>query len=217
MDTAAVMENLDLIITTDTAAAHLAGGLGVPVWTALAYVADWRWLLDREETPWYPTMRLFRQTEPGNWSEVFERMTRELKQQLAAGAPVAAINVEVSPGELIDKITILEIKAERVVEPAKLQNIRVELATLTASRDKAIVSNDRLAELTAELKAINAALWEIEDDLRECERTGDFGPRFVELARSVYRQNDRRSEAKRKINELLGSKLIEEKAYKRYE
>lgn len=74
MDTAAVMKNLDLVVTVDTAIAHLAGALAVPVYVALACVADWRWLVDREDTPWYPTMRLFRQRQAGNWTDVFERI-----------------------------------------------------------------------------------------------------------------------------------------------
>jgi tetratricopeptide (TPR) repeat protein len=78
MDTAAIISNLDLVITNDTVIAHLAGGLGVPVWVALNYSAAWIWLQDREDTPWYPTMRLFRQIRLGSWSEVFERMTAEL-------------------------------------------------------------------------------------------------------------------------------------------
>jgi hypothetical protein len=76
MDTAAVMRSLDLIMTADTALAHLAGALGVPVWVALPSVPEWRWLLQREDSPWYPTMRLFRQTELGQWQGVFERMAR---------------------------------------------------------------------------------------------------------------------------------------------
>ncbi len=83
VDTAAVMVNLDLVITTDTAAAHLAGALGVPVWVALAHVPEWRWLLARDDSPWYPSMRLFRQTSPGEWPGVFQRMAEEL-EQLAA-------------------------------------------------------------------------------------------------------------------------------------
>jgi hypothetical protein len=75
LDTAAVMKSLDLVVTSDTAIAHLAGGLGVPVWVALPAVPDWRWLLDREDTPWYPTMRLFRQKQSGDWDEVFQRLT----------------------------------------------------------------------------------------------------------------------------------------------
>jgi tetratricopeptide (TPR) repeat protein len=78
MDTAAVMTNLDLVITSDTAVAHLAGALGIQVWLPLALIPDWRWLLEREDCPWYPTMRLFRQTRYGQWDEVFERMTKEL-------------------------------------------------------------------------------------------------------------------------------------------
>jgi tetratricopeptide (TPR) repeat protein len=78
MDTAAIMSNLDLVITSDTAVAHLAGGLGIPVWVALARVADWRWMIDRDDSPWYPSMRLFRQRSFGDWQELFERMAGEL-------------------------------------------------------------------------------------------------------------------------------------------
>jgi tetratricopeptide (TPR) repeat protein len=83
-DTAAVMKNLDLVITSDTAPAHLAGALGVPVWVALSFAADWRWLLDRCDSPWYPTMRLFRQKERGNWQGVFEEIKKALCQRLQA-------------------------------------------------------------------------------------------------------------------------------------
>jgi hypothetical protein len=79
MDTAAVMKNLDLVVSADTAIAHLAGALGVPVWLALSAAADWRWLLEREDSPWYPTMRLFRQVRFGEWGPVFERMADELR------------------------------------------------------------------------------------------------------------------------------------------
>jgi ADP-heptose:LPS heptosyltransferase len=80
MDTAAIMKNLDLVITSDTAVAHLAGALGVPVWVALPFVPNWRWLLDRTDSPWYPTMRLFRQEQPGDWADVFEKMKRALQE-----------------------------------------------------------------------------------------------------------------------------------------
>jgi hypothetical protein len=82
-DTAAVIMNLDLVITSDTAMAHLVGALGVPVWLALNFSPDWRWLLEREDSPWYPTMRLFRQTQLGDWPSVFERMAAELKTLVA--------------------------------------------------------------------------------------------------------------------------------------
>jgi ADP-heptose:LPS heptosyltransferase len=77
-ETAAILQCLDLVITADTALAHLAGALGVPVWIVLQEVADWRWLVDRTDSPWYPTMRLFRQRSTGDWAEVFQRIAREL-------------------------------------------------------------------------------------------------------------------------------------------
>ena len=84
MDTAAVMKNLDLVITSDTAIAHLAGALGVPVWLALCASPEWRWMLARTDSPWYPTMRLFRQTTLGNWTDVFQRMAAELLNMTGA-------------------------------------------------------------------------------------------------------------------------------------
>ncbi len=126
------------------------------------------------------------------------------------------ILVDVAPGELIDKITILQIKTERIDNADKVKNVRIELEVLETARDGVIPSSAELDRLTAELKSVNEALWEIEDDVRDCERAKDFGPKFIELARSVYRTNDRRSVAKREINELLGSKIIEEKSYADY-
>jgi hypothetical protein len=81
-DTAAVVKGLDLVVTVDTAVAHLAGALGVPVWVALPYAPDWRWLLGRDDSPWYPTMRLFRQTTPGAWGPVFEQITNALRRRV---------------------------------------------------------------------------------------------------------------------------------------
>ena len=128
----------------------------------------------------------------------------------------ASVSIEVAPGELIDKITILEIKLERITNEAKLANVRLEWETLTKARDAAIETTGDLDRLSAELKAANEALWEIEDDIRDCEREKDFGEAFVQLARSVYISNDKRAALKRQINELLGSSLIEEKSYAAY-
>jgi hypothetical protein len=126
------------------------------------------------------------------------------------------VTIEIAPGELIDKITILEIKTERITEAAKLENVRIELETLTESRDSAIARSDEMTRLTSALKSVNEELWVIEDDIRDCERAGDFGPKFVELARAVYKTNDRRAALKREINDLLGSRLVEEKSYQPY-
>ncbi len=121
--------------------------------------------------------------------------------------------IETSAGELIDKITILEIKSEWISDPDKLRNVRNELESLRAVRDRAIVPSERVLTLTAELRAVNEAIWKAEDELRLCERAGEFGSSFIELARSVYKNNDRRAALKRAINEHLRSRIIEEKSY----
>ena len=127
-----------------------------------------------------------------------------------------AITVAIAPGELIDKITILEIKLERIKEPAKLENIRREMEILAHTSADGLAQSEELDGLTQELKDVNERLWQIEDDIRACEAAGDFGPRFIELARAVYINNDQRARAKRDINVLLGSDIIEEKAYQPY-
>lgn len=215
-DTAAVLANLDLVIAVDSAIAHLAGGMGVPAWVALAYTPDWRWLLGREDSLWYPTLRLFRQTRLGDWPGLFQQMAGELQRHAAEHRPARALAVEVSAGELIDKITILQIKSERLADPEKLRNVRAELGALGTVCQEEFQESPRLAELTAELKAVNERLWDIEEEIRLCERGQDFGPRFIALARSVYRENDQRARLKREVNELLGSRLVEEKSYPDY-
>src|SRR5262249_29508746 len=148
------MKNLDLVVTSDTAVAHLAGALGVPVWVALAVGPDWRWLLDREDCPWYPTMRLFRQRWLYDWDEVFERLAAALRG-LAGPPPRRGVAVEVAPGELIDRLTLLEIKAERIADPGELGNVRAELAALRGVCARALPPSPELAALTANLKAVN--------------------------------------------------------------
>jgi Family of unknown function (DUF6165) len=124
--------------------------------------------------------------------------------------------VEIAPGELMDKITILEIKSARITQSDKLRNVQIELATLEEARKSSLPTSAALQRLTDQLRQVNETLWVIEDDIRLCEKAGDFGPRFVELARSVYHQNDKRAALKRQINDLLGSKIIEEKSYEKY-
>ncbi len=223
MDTAAVMQHLDMVITSDTAIAHLAGTMGIPVWVALSTASDWRWQKHRNDCFWYPSMRLFRQKELGNWTPVFAEMAETLRQvvsgTMAAVPPVVHdrnVTVPVAPGELFDKIAILQIKSERIKDANKLVNIRRELALLESAQVATFPTTPELASLAHELKGINAQLWDIEDAIRDCERAADFGPKFTELARSVYRTNDRRAEVKRKISDLLGSTIAEEKSYAGY-
>ncbi len=124
-----------------------------------------------------------------------------------------AILIDVGPGELIDKITILQIKSERMSDAKKLTNVRHELTVLDAARLQHIAASAELARLEADLKAVNGALWVIEDDIRQCEADKDFGQTFIDLARSVYIQNDKRAALKKEINLLTGSSIIEEKSY----
>jgi hypothetical protein len=126
------------------------------------------------------------------------------------------ILVEIAPGELIDKITILEIKLEQIKDSGKLANIQREYQILNEVRKSQIKETAELTYLMAELKRINTALWIIEDDIRDLERAKNFGPEFIELARSVYRTNDERAAVKRAINDLLNSAIIEEKSYAAY-
>ena len=126
------------------------------------------------------------------------------------------IKVPVSPGEVLDKITILEIKSERMSDPEKVANVRAELALLQETWDGNIRDSDVIQGLHAKLKEINEALWEIEDDIRDKERAKEFDERFIELARAVYVTNDQRSQVKKELNLHLGSEIIEEKSYQDY-
>ena len=129
---------------------------------------------------------------------------------------MSVILIPGSPGELIDKITILEIKFEKILDVSKRMNVGRELEALSISLEQNIIISTELAALKLNLKKVNEVLWDIEDDIRSCERKSDFGPIFVKLARSVYLQNDRRAALKKEINVLLGSDIIEEKSYAKY-
>ena len=126
------------------------------------------------------------------------------------------IMVEVAPGELIDKISILEIKLKNIQDEAKLANVRREYDILMENYRANIAETEPLLALIGELRDANAKIWAIEDDIRDLERTKDFGVTFVAVARSVYQSNDLRAATKRKINEMLNSEIIEEKSYADY-
>jgi hypothetical protein len=126
------------------------------------------------------------------------------------------ILVATSPGELIDKITILEIKSERIKDEQKLANVRIELEILQKCLQQNVESSETLSNLHRQLREVNESLWVIEDDIRDCEREKDFGPIFIELARAVYVTNDKRAVLKKEINLLLGSGIVEEKSYQAY-
>jgi len=129
---------------------------------------------------------------------------------------MSQISVPVAYGELIDKITILEIKSERMRDAAKLVNVRVELDLLNETWYADAASRIDIAAERAALRSVNEALWDIEDDIRRKEKAKAFDAEFIELARAVYIRNDERATIKRAINAKLGSTLVEEKSYQDY-
>ena len=129
---------------------------------------------------------------------------------------MAEISVPVSPGELIDKLTILEIKSERMSDAKKIANVKLELQLLSDTWSKSDFAKIDISTEWSELKRINAELWDIEDKIRDEERHQRFGEEFIRLARAVYFINDDRASVKRQINDKLGSKIVEEKSYAEY-
>jgi hypothetical protein len=125
------------------------------------------------------------------------------------------MKVEISNGELLDKFSILEIKMGNITDPSKLTNIENEYRELTSDCTD-LLRDSAISSLYAELKSINQKLWVVEDDIRDCERSKDFGPQFVSLAREVYFTNDERARVKKEINLASGSSLVEEKSYQDY-
>jgi uncharacterized protein DUF6165 len=129
---------------------------------------------------------------------------------------MSLITVPVSYGEVVDKITILEIKSERIGDPDKVKNVRHELQLLERTWAEATRGKADISDARARLKSVNEDLWEIEDRIRVCEAKNAFGDEFIELARSVYVTNDQRADIKKEINLALGSELVEEKSYEDY-
>lgn len=127
----------------------------------------------------------------------------------------STISVEIAPGELVDKLTILDIKLDRLRDPAKRRNVEAERRILAKAYDE-LSAAEAVARLRETLLSVNEQLWDIEDQIRDCERRQDFGSAFVALARAVYKTNDRRAALKREINVALSSSLFEEKSYRSY-
>jgi len=129
---------------------------------------------------------------------------------------MSEIKVPVSPGELLDKITILRIKSQRMSDPAKLSNVRLELRSLEDTWNSSAYAKADIKADVAALLSVNERLWVIEDDIRDKERAQAFDAEFIRLARAVYVENDERAAIKRRINTQLGSSIVEEKSYREY-
>jgi len=223
LDTMAIMECCDLIITSDTSVAHLAGSIGKPVWLALKLIPDWRWFLNEHTSPWYPSMRIFRQKVWGNWTSVFSEMAHALQNEYNLEMIENNIvtdnvpNIPCSWGEIIDKITILELKLKYIEDENKKIFISNELKLLLSVASKILLNDVKVWELKDNLYNINEELWKIEDDIRIKEKKKEFDGEFINLARSVYFKNDKRSLIKNKINHYLNSVIFEIKSYNEYE
>lgn len=215
LDTAALIMSLDLVVTVDTAVAHLAAALGRPVIFALqARDADWRWIPGDATSRWYPSATFIRQDTHGDWWSAYLKIAAEVRRradQARAGGLLPMTPVSV--GELLDKLAILEIKRARLGDPVKRANVEKEHAALIAVCRAHDLLDARSAALRDDLKSVNEALWVIEDDIRLLEDAKDFGDRFIQLARAVYVTNDRRAAIKSELNRMLGSALREEKSY----
>ena len=224
-ESTALIAHLDIVIACDTSIAHLAGAMGKPVFLLLPFVADWRWMTQRDDSPWYPNTRLFRQDQTARWEPVFQRVLlaiEALKKAKNTVAPhlnlnehsqLSSIAIPSSLGDLLDRISILKIKSEKINDPIKLQNIIRELNFLEehpASKQK---KEPPFSTLYDQLKEINENIWEVEDSIRLKEKAAQFDQNFIALARAVYIQNDQRASIKKQINLLGNSVLIEEKSY----
>jgi hypothetical protein len=141
------------------------------------------------------------------------KMEPEKESMKAQAAVVTSVPIDVAPAELIDKMTVLAIKAERLTSDEQLQSVRAELAALRPVRDSRIPATQQLDGLIVELRKVNEVLWDLEEVVRRCDAVEDFGESFVQAARAIIHANNRRVALKRAINALLGARFQEEKSY----
>ncbi len=203
MDTAAVMKNFDLFVTSDTAVAHLAGALGVPVWVALSKAPGWQWMYGREDSPWYPTMRLFRQEQLLNWPPVFDRIAQELTKLVPRSLRARSIGVKVSPGELFERIAKMEIELQRSSDEMSRRAYQADLALLVETRDRLFPKNEEIEAIAVELRDAISTVQTIEEALSGMESAADLGGNFITQVRSLAHARDRWKQLHAKIDLLL--------------
>jgi hypothetical protein len=194
MDTAAIMKNLDLFITSDTAMAHLAGALGIRVWMAIPYAADWRWLLDRDDCPWYPQMRLYRQKKLGDWEPVFARIKADLEQEVNSFVWEKPVSIQVSWGELLDRIAATECQLRREANSDQQQRFQAKLTQLMAQLDQNRNLPSDLDTLKAELTSLTDKLWDLDravEERLETESSENGTVKLMRLRLDLSRERER--------------------------
>jgi len=222
IDTAAVTANLDLIISCDTSLPHVSSGIGRPTWIAINHVPDWRWMLDRDDSPWYPTVRLFRQPEKGDWKSVFANMERELRALLRGPASSRTValraqarplpSIQVAWGELFDRIAGLQTRIARLEAGEPVAAARRELAALSATAANVEAECPDVIPLKNDLRAVHETLWEAGNAMLAKQASASFDQGFVDLAQSVSLHNDRLTHLKRAIDRLLDPQSVEKNA-----
>ncbi len=199
-DTAARMKNLDLIISIDSWTAHLAGGLGLPVWVMLPYHADWCWLSNRTDSPWYPTMRLFRQSEPGNWHSVLALVAQELTSILQQGCQDKDAD-KLAPDELIDQITQCNIAMEEKKEDMN-QIAQYNHDHLYSMYQEYVRQYPELAQYAQHMEEVNKQLAWLEEK-RTHSNQSVFDPQYIDIVRKACYAYDIKTNIKKKIKALV--------------
>lgn len=205
-DTAAILAHCDLVITSDSAIAHLAGGMGLPTWLLLKKVPDWRWGLEGSTTFWYPSLRLFRQRRQGDWQEVVQRVVAALPGVVAQpracpidGKPGRRLAVELPLGDALDRLAILKRRQQQRIG-ADPERTHQELAALEHTLGQRAPGLE--ADLAQRLDAVHSALWQVEQTLRQMSSQGDPGPAFLHLSQSFQHLRDERSALIEQLNQL---------------
>jgi hypothetical protein len=214
LDSAAVLALMDLVISCDTSIAHLAGALGRRVWIALNRTPEWRWQRQRPDTVWYPTARLFRQETNGDWDGVFSRMRNELLQLLQTRKAVSpkrasvsrkpAPRVELSWGDLLDRIAMLEVKSKRRPNPDASGALSCELQSLKSIEADIEPISATVDTQRAALRTINEKLWDLKETMRLCEMENRFDARFIQIVRESQALEDERIRIKQEIDNVIG-------------
>lgn len=216
LDTAAIIQSLDMVVSVDTAVAHLAGALGKPVCLLLRKDPDWRWLAREEDNVWYPKTKLYRQRIAGDWSEPVQRLVVDIAARIGKAAPPLPGTmplVPISVGDLVDRLTILNLKLAHARSSEQAMELRHQATMLETEMQKISKGLPALTDLEKDIAEVNARLWRVEDQIREAEANKAFGDEFVALARSVYELNDKRAALKRKVDDTAGSRFREVKTY----